>query len=84
MPSNALWALQVVNVAKLEQQYASLEQQASASDFWDSQERAQATLQQMSSVKGSLDSVRGLQALLSDAQTAIELAELEVEADAAT
>lgn len=83
MPSNALWALQVVDIAKLQQQYASLEHQASASDFWDSQDRAQATLQQMSSVKGSLDNARGLQALLSDAQTAIELAELEVEVDAA-
>ena len=68
----------MTNVAELEQQYSQLEQQASASDFWECQETAQITLQQMSDLKSSLDSVRGLQSLLSDVQTAVELAELEV------
>ncbi len=58
---------------------ASLEQEASASEFWDSQETAQAALQQMSGLKsipGLL--LRGFKSLLSDVRTAIELAELEV------
>ncbi|CAL5222319.1 g4663 [Coccomyxa viridis] len=70
-------ALQATDVAKLEQQYSLLEQEASASDFWDSHDTAQAALQQMSGLKSSLDAVRGFKSLLSDVQTAIELAELE-------
>lgn len=70
--------LQVANIGKLEQHYSALEEQAGATDFWDSQASAQATLQQMSNLKSSIDSVKGLQSLLSDVQTAIELAELEV------
>ena len=70
--------MQAVDVKKLEQQYSALEQQAGVPGFWDSQETAQATLQQMSSIKSSMDSVRGLQALLADAEAAIELAELAV------
>ena len=65
-------------MGKLEQQYSALEGQASAPEFWDSQETAQATLQQMSSLKSSMDSVKGLQALLADAEAAMELAELAV------
>ena len=65
-------------MGKLEQQYSALEQQASAPEFWDSQDTAQATLQQMSSLKSSMDSVKGLQALLADAEAAMELAELAV------
>lgn len=68
----------MVDVGKLEVEFSSLEQKASAPEFWDNQETAQAVLQQMSDLKSSLDSARGLQALLSDAQTAVELAELEV------
>lgn len=71
-------AIQATNIAKLEQQYSLLEQKASASDFWDSQDTAQATLQRMSDLKSSLDVLRGFKSLLSDVQTAIELAELEV------
>ena len=76
--------LQATNVISLEQQYSLLERQASASEFWDSQETAQATLQQMSGLKESLDTARGFKALLSDVQTAIELAELEVRPVACT
>ena len=70
--------MQVMDIEKLEQQYSALEQQASAPEFWDSQETAQATLQQMSNLKSSMDSVKGLQALLADAEAAMELAELAV------
>ncbi|CAK0787352.1 hypothetical protein CVIRNUC_010572 [Coccomyxa viridis] len=69
-------ALQVTDMGKLEQQYSALEQQASTPEFWDRQDTAQATLQQMSSLKSSMDSVKGLQALLADAEAAVELAEL--------
>ena len=67
-----------MDIGKLEQQYSALEQQASSPEFWDSQEVAQATLQQMSNLKSSMDSVKGLQALLADAEAAMELAELAV------
>ena len=68
----------VTNLPSLRDQYAALEQAASASSFWDDQESAQATLQQMSELRGIIQEVEGFQGLLGDVQTAIELAEMEV------
>ena len=69
---------QAANVAELRRRLAELEGAASAADLWESQERAQATLQQMADVKGTLEEVEGFQALLADVSTAAELAQLEV------
>ena len=71
-------AEQAANVAELNRKLAELEAAASAAGLWDSQERAQATLQQMADVKGTLEEVEAFQALLADVSTAAELAQLEV------
>lgn len=69
--------MQLTNLASLRDQYAALEQKASAGDFWEDQDRAQATLQQMSELRGTMQDVEGFQSLLGDVQTALELAEME-------
>ncbi|CAL8465217.1 g4752 [Coccomyxa elongata] len=70
-------AVQVTDLPSLRDQYAALEQAASASSFWDDQESAQATLQQMSELRGTIQEIEGFQGLLGDVQTAIELAQME-------
>ncbi len=70
-------AVQVTDLPSLRDQYTGLEQAASASSFWDDQESAQATLQQMSELRGTIQEIEGFQGLLGDVQTAIELAEME-------
>lgn len=70
-------AVQVTNLPSLTDQYAALEQAASASTFWDDQESAQAMLQQMSELRGTIQEIEGFQGLLGDVQTAIELAQME-------
>ncbi len=70
-------AAHVTNLTSLRDQYAALEQAASDGAFWEDQESAQATLQQMSELKGIVQEVEGFQGLLGDVQTAIELAEME-------
>ena len=72
--------VQAANLARLKQRLKDLEKAASASDLWDSQERAQATLQEMADVKGTVEEVEGFQGLLADISTAAELAQLEVRA----
>lgn len=63
---------------QLRKQFQQLEAKASAADLWDSQDKAQSTLQEMSDLRGVIEEVEGFQALMADAQTAIELAQLEV------
>ena len=63
---------------QLREQFQHLEEKASAADLWDSQEKAQSTLQEMSDLRGVIEEVEGFQALLVDVQTAMELAQLEV------
>jgi hypothetical protein len=70
-------AAHVTNLASLRDQYAGLEQAASAGAFWEDQESAQATLQQMSEFRGIIQEMEGFQGLLGDVQTAVELAEME-------
>jgi peptide chain release factor 2 len=69
---------QVTDVDGLRRQFASLEEAASAGNFWDDQRRAQATLQQMSEARSALQEMQGFQDLLADVDTALELAEIEV------
>lgn len=70
-------AAHVTNLASLRDQYAGLEQAASAGAFWEDQESAQATLQEMSELRGIIQEMEGFQGLLGDVQTAVELAEME-------
>jgi peptide chain release factor 2 len=57
-----------------------LEQIASQPDFWDNQDTAQATLQELNEYKAHLASLKRWQTFLEDARAAIELIELEPDA----
>lgn len=70
--------VQATDLNELKKQCAALEEAASAADFWDDQQKAQATLQQMSDAQSALDEVQGFQDLLDNVDTALEIAELEV------
>ncbi|WP_264324759.1 peptide chain release factor 2 [Romeriopsis navalis] len=54
-----------------------LEQIASQPDFWDNQDSAQATLQELNEYKAHIENLDRWQTLLSDAKAALELLELE-------
>ncbi len=57
-----------------------LEQVASQPDFWDNQDNAQATLQELNEYKDHLASLKRWQTFLEDAKAALEILELEPDA----
>jgi peptide chain release factor 2 len=65
--------MQKLDIAEKAQEAAILEQQASATDFWNDPEAAQKTMQRMSKLKNQVALWQGVQKRIADAQ---ELAEL--------
>ena len=67
----------VVDLPALRIQVADLEEQASAPDLWDDQERAQQVTSRLSFVQGEIRRVEGLRSRLDDLPILFELAESE-------
>ncbi|OUC16023.1 MAG: peptide chain release factor 2 [Alkalinema sp. CACIAM 70d] len=67
----------IFDVPALNAKIHDLEQLASQPDFWDDQAKAQATLQELNEYKSHLESFDRWKSSLSDAQTVLELLELE-------
>ena len=67
----------VVDLPTLRVQVADLEEQASAPDLWDDQERAQQVTSRLSFVQGEIRRVEGLRSRLDDLPILFELAESE-------
>ncbi|GAA4569908.1 peptide chain release factor 2 [Micromonospora coerulea] len=67
----------VLNLDRLHEQKARLEEQASAPDLWDDQAKAQAVTSQLSYVNGEIGRLGSLRARLDDAGVLLELAEAE-------
>lgn len=71
----------IFDVASLNAKIQDLEQLAAQPDFWDDQNAAQQTLQQLNDLKSNIEQYNQWQAKLEDAKAVLEL--LELEADAA-
>ncbi|MFC0007420.1 peptide chain release factor 2 [Micromonospora siamensis] len=67
----------VLDLDRLRQDKARLEEQASAPDLWDDQARAQEVTSQLSYVNGEIDKLGSLRSRIDDAQVLLELAEDE-------
>ncbi|GAB3850235.1 peptide chain release factor 2 [Micromonospora andamanensis] len=67
----------VLDLDRLREDKARLEQEASAPDLWDDQARAQQVTSQLSYVNGEIDKLGSLRARLDDAHVLLELAEAE-------
>jgi len=64
----------VFDLAGKGKEVAKLEKESTATDFWDEPERAQATMQQLSSLREEVDVWRGLADRVADLQGLLELA----------
>ncbi|NPV79321.1 MAG: peptide chain release factor 2 [Firmicutes bacterium] len=62
-----------LDIAGKERRVAELEEVASRPDFWNDRDQAQRVLQEMSSLKGSVDRVRGLERRVEDLKTLLQL-----------
>lgn len=71
-------AAQIVNLPDVRSTVASLEKESSDSSVWEDTARAQTLMQDLSAAKDRLQEAQHLEALLADAETAVELAEAEV------
>ena len=88
-PAEALKALDstlasvehVVDVEKLRREHAELEQQASAPDLWDDQERAQKVTSRMSVVASEINRMEQVRRRLDDLGVLFEMAEEADDAD---
>ncbi|SCF35498.1 bacterial peptide chain release factor 2 (bRF-2) [Micromonospora viridifaciens] len=67
----------VLDLDKLREQKARLEQDASAPDLWDDQARAQQVTSQLSYVNGEINKLGDLRSRLDDAGVLLELAQAE-------
>ncbi|GLZ57589.1 peptide chain release factor 2 [Micromonospora sp. NBRC 107095] len=67
----------VLNLDRLHEDKARLEQEASAPDLWDDQAKAQQVTSQLSYVNGEISKLGSLRSQLDDAQVLLELAEAE-------
>lgn len=67
----------VLNIDRLHEDKARLEEQASAPDLWDDQAKAQQVTSQLSYVNGEIDKLGSLRSRLDDARVLLELAEAE-------
>ncbi|GAB3063846.1 peptide chain release factor 2 [Micromonospora schwarzwaldensis] len=74
----------VLDLDKLREQKARLEQEASAPDLWDDQAKAQAVTSQLSYVNGEITKLGGLRSRLDDAGVLLELAQAESDPAALT
>ncbi|MEL6138069.1 MAG: peptide chain release factor 2 [Cyanobacteria bacterium J06628_6] len=66
-----------LDIPALEAKIQDLEQIAAQPDFWDNQERAQSTLQELNDYKSYLDQLSGWHTQLEDTQTIAELLEAD-------
>ncbi|MET8277226.1 peptide chain release factor 2 [Micromonospora sp. NPDC005174] len=67
----------VLNLDRLHEDKARLEQEASAPDLWDDQAKAQQVTSQLSYVNGEISKLGSLRSQLDDARVLLELAEAE-------
>ncbi len=67
----------VLNIDRLHEDKARLEEQASAPDLWDDQAKAQQVTSQLSYVNGEINKLGSLRSRLDDARVLLELAEAE-------
>ncbi|MFF5171609.1 peptide chain release factor 2 [Micromonospora sp. NPDC000089] len=67
----------VLNLDRLHEDKARLEEQASAPDLWDDQAKAQQVTSQLSYVNGEINKLGSLRSRLDDARVLLELAEDE-------
>ncbi|GHJ18237.1 peptide chain release factor 2 [Micromonospora sp. AKA38] len=74
----------VLDLDKLREQKARLEQEASAPDLWDDQAKAQAVTSQLSYVNGEITKLGDLRSRLDDAGVLLELAQAESDPAALT
>lgn len=69
----------IFDVASLNAKIQDLEQLAAQPDFWDDQNAAQQTLQQLNDLKSNIEQYNQWQAKLEDAKAVLELLELEAD-----
>ena len=69
----------IFDIPALTAKIQDLEQISAQPAFWDDQDRAQETLQELNDLKSHLDQYRGWQASLEDAKAILELLELEAD-----
>jgi peptide chain release factor 2 len=69
----------IFDVAALNAKIQDLEQLAAQPDFWDDQNAAQQTLQQLNDLKSNIEQYNQWQAKLEDAKAVLELLELEAD-----
>src|SRR5690606_6363600 len=74
----------VLDLDKLREQKARLEQEASAPDLWDDQAKAQQVTSQLSYVNGEITKLGDLRSRLDDAGVLLELAQAEDDPGALT
>jgi peptide chain release factor 2 len=74
----------VLDIPKLQTEVADLEQQASAPNLWDDQDRAQAVTSRLSFVQGEIRRVLALRQRVDDLPIMFELAEVESDDDTLT
>jgi peptide chain release factor 2 len=72
---------EVTDLTSLESQIADLEQQASAPDLWDDQDKAQQVTSSLSRAKAEHDRVTGMDARIDDLEALVELGQEENDAD---
>ncbi len=65
---------QVTDLETLTKQIAELEQQASAPDLWDDQERAQAVTSKLSRANAEKDRIEGMDSRIDDLEVLVEMA----------
>ena len=69
----------IFDIPALTAKIQDLEQISAQPAFWDDQDRAQETLQELNDLKSHLDQYRGWQTSLADAKAILELLELEAD-----
>lgn len=72
---------EVTDLTSLESQIADLEQQASAPDLWDDQDKAQQVTSNLSRAKAEHDRVTGMDTRIDDLEALVELGQEEDDAD---
>lgn len=76
-------AIQVAGLTKLQDQAAALELKTATPGFWDDGvQEAQSILQKLNQLKGEIEEIENLKSKLEDLEVALELAELEEDAEA--
>ena len=73
----------VLDLDRLREDKARLEEEASAPDLWDDQAKAQQVTSQLSYVNGEISKLGSLRSRLDDARVLLELAEAEADSGCA-